>query len=27
MLEGIFSDEHGDFAKGTYLLNPEGFQH
>ena len=27
VLEGVFSDEHGDFAEGTYLLNPEGFRH
>jgi anti-sigma factor ChrR (cupin superfamily) len=27
VLEGIFSDEHGDWPAGTYLLNPEGFQH
>ena len=27
VLDGIFSDEHGDWAAGTYLLNPEGFRH
>ena len=27
VLDGIFSDEHGDWPAGTYLLNPEGFQH
>ena len=27
VLEGVFSDEHGDWAAGTYLLNPEGFRH
>jgi anti-sigma factor ChrR (cupin superfamily) len=27
VLEGIFSDEHGDWPAGTYLLNPEGFRH
>jgi anti-sigma factor ChrR (cupin superfamily) len=27
VLEGVFSDEHGDWPAGTYLLNPEGFQH
>jgi anti-sigma factor ChrR (cupin superfamily) len=27
VLEGIFSDEHGDWPAGTYLLNPEGFTH
>lgn len=27
VLEGIFSDEHGDWPAGTYLLNPEGFSH
>src|SRR5262249_49328984 len=24
---GVFSDEHGDWPAGTYLLNPEGFRH
>lgn len=27
VLEGMFSDEHGDWPAGTYLLNPEGFCH
>ena len=27
VLEGVFSDEHGDWPAGTYLLNPEGFTH
>ncbi len=27
VLEGVFSDEHGDRPAGTYLLNPEGFRH
>ena len=27
VLEGTFSDEHGDWPTGTYLLNPEGFRH
>jgi anti-sigma factor ChrR (cupin superfamily) len=27
VLEGVFSDEHGDWPAGTYLLNPEGFHH
>jgi anti-sigma factor ChrR (cupin superfamily) len=27
VLEGVFSDEHGDWPAGTYLLNPEGFKH
>jgi len=27
VLDGIFSDEHGDWPAGTYLLNPEGFRH
>ena len=27
VLDGVFSDEHGDWASGTYLLNPEGFRH
>lgn len=27
VLEGGFSDEHGDWPAGTYLLNPEGFRH
>ncbi len=27
VLEGVFSDVHGDYPAGTYLLNPEGFSH
>ena len=27
VLEGVFSDEHGDYPAGTFLLNPEGFSH
>ena len=27
VLEGVFSDEHGDWPAGSYLLNPEGFHH
>jgi anti-sigma factor ChrR (cupin superfamily) len=27
VLQGVFSDEHGDWPAGTFLLNPEGFQH
>ena len=27
VLDGVFSDEHGDWPAGTYLLNPEGFSH
>ena len=27
VLDGVFSDEHGDWPRGTYLLNPEGFEH
>jgi anti-sigma factor ChrR (cupin superfamily) len=27
VLDGVFSDEHGDWSAGTYLLNPEGFRH
>src|SRR5215475_10282553 len=27
VLGGVFSDEHGDWPAGTYLLNPEGFRH
>ena len=27
VLTGTFSDEHGDWPAGTYLLNPEGFRH
>lgn len=27
VLEGVFSDQQGDWPAGTYLLNPEGFEH
>ena len=27
VLEGVFSDEHGDYPAGTFLLNPSGFSH
>ncbi len=27
VLEGTFSDEHGDYPAGTFLLNPKGFRH
>ncbi len=27
VLEGVFSDEHGDYPAGTYLLNPDGSRH
>lgn len=27
VLEGVFSDEFGDYPAGTYLRNPEGFSH
>lgn len=27
VLEGIFSDETGDYPAGTYFRNPEGFSH
>ncbi len=27
VLEGTFSDEHGDYPNGTYILNPQGFEH
>lgn len=27
VLDGVFSDEHGDWQAGTFLLNPEGFRH
>ena len=26
-MEGTFSDEHGEWPAGTFLLNPEGFRH
>ena len=27
VLDGIFSDETGDYGKGSYFRNPEGFSH
>ncbi len=27
VLEGVFSDQQGDWPEGSYLLNPEGFVH
>lgn len=27
VLEGVFSDETGDYPAGTYIRNPEGFNH
>ena len=27
VLDGVFSDQQGDFAAGSYVLNPEGFRH
>ncbi|MDJ0837652.1 MAG: cupin domain-containing protein [Acidobacteriota bacterium] len=27
VLEGVFSDQAGDWGPGSYLLNPEGFRH
>lgn len=27
VLEGVFSDEHGDYPQGTYLRNPPGSSH
>lgn len=27
VLDGVFSDEHGDHPAGSYMLNPEGFHH
>ena len=27
VLDGVFSDQQGDFPRGSYLLNPEGFEH
>lgn len=27
VLNGTFSDEHGDYPAGSFLLNPEGFSH
>ncbi len=27
VLDGVFSDEHGDYPAGTYLRNPDGSEH
>ncbi len=27
VLDGVFSDENGNFPAGAFLLNPDGFQH
>jgi anti-sigma factor ChrR (cupin superfamily) len=27
VLEGVFSDQYGDYPAGSFLLNPEGFRH
>jgi anti-sigma factor ChrR (cupin superfamily) len=27
VLEGVFTDDRGDWPAGTYLLNPEGYSH
>src|SRR3546814_2720003 len=27
VLDGVFSDEHGDYPAGTFLLNPAGVRH
>ncbi|WP_372364627.1 cupin domain-containing protein [Candidatus Uabimicrobium sp. HlEnr_7] len=27
VIEGVFSDEHGDYPKGTYIRNPVGTKH
>ena len=27
VLEGVFSDQHGHYPAGSFLLNPEGFSH
>ena len=27
VLEGVFSDENGDYPAGTYIRNPEGYRH
>lgn len=27
VLDGVFSDETGDYPAGSYMLNPEGFRH
>ncbi len=27
VLDGVYSDEHGDYPAGSFLLNPEGYRH
>jgi anti-sigma factor ChrR (cupin superfamily) len=27
VLDGVFSDEHGDYPAGTFLMNPHGSRH
>jgi anti-sigma factor ChrR (cupin superfamily) len=27
VLDGVFGDEHGSYPRGTFVLNPEGFEH
>ena len=27
VLDGVFSDQHGDYGPGTYIKNPPGSQH
>ena len=27
VLDGVFSDEHGDYPTGTFLMNPHGSRH
>lgn len=27
VLDGVFSDQHGDYGPGTYIKNPPGWQH
>jgi anti-sigma factor ChrR (cupin superfamily) len=27
VLDGVFSDQHGDYPAGSYVLNPESFRH
>ncbi|GBG25844.1 Hypothetical Protein FCC1311_020632 [Hondaea fermentalgiana] len=27
VVDGVFSDDSGDFPRGTYILNPEGYSH
>ena len=27
VLDGVFSDQHGDYPAGSFLLNPESFRH